>query len=621
MIPMVPDIFLERPSGIVCLDAKENLIGFNEAFLELLEAGHKNPERLLRTPLSKFLTPTPSVIQQEKTTGVELPPDREFTVNLDCLETVGSLLENQGQDYRYIPLPVDLKGHECIRIDMQVKLRAGTLPLIVLAGRQTTGLYPLGDVFQVGPDIGSMRFVLKRQGIQQTAGITLKEKQRWHLVLYRTGDTIILKSDSNQVLGFYQADLKCRKLCYIYLCMRPGSVCELEKLQVAVRPSPGVPSPAPPVIVRLNTQEQRYFILNRLAHLPLTNSYPDYSLYVLENVTEIKKQVNVLESQVRILQSESLGQDAFIGNSDIINTIRQKAAVVAESDATVLIQGPTGSGKEVMARYIHDQSLRSDAPFVKVDCSVISKTLIESELFGHEKGAFTGAQDRKIGYFEQADHGTLFLDEVGNLSHDMQKKLLQFLQDHTITRVGGTASIPLDVRILVAANVPLMSLVEQGVFRADLYYRMDVVSIFLPPLKDRKKDIPLLCRHFLEEFNQKHTRHIQGLSREAMTKLRNYDWPGNVRELRNILERAVLFCEGEQIGPELVRFSGMAAGPGGRKAHRRIVLDVDQVRELFKKHDGLAKAVAAEMGITTRTLYYKLKRKGYSIEEIRTGMG
>jgi DNA-binding NtrC family response regulator len=208
---------------------------------------------------------------------------------------------------------------------------------------------------------------------------------------------------------------------------------------------------------------------------------------------------------------------------------------------------------------------------------------------------------------------------VANLSAEAQKKLLQFLQDHKITRVGGTAPVTLNVRVVVAANVPLATLVEKGAFRADLYYRIDVVSIFLPPLKERKEDVPALAGLFIAEMNRKHGRSVRDLSPAALEKMTAYEWPGNIRELKNAVERAVIFCRGDEIRPEQVQFSDIA-GPetaGGRKTHQFVRTDIGEIRRLFKKHGGRAKAVARELNIAPRTLYYQIKRMGFAVEVLR----
>jgi transcriptional regulator with PAS, ATPase and Fis domain len=225
-------------------------------------------------------------------------------------------------------------------------------------------------------------------------------------------------------------------------------------------------------------------------------------------------------------------------------------AKVADTKSTVLLCGERGTGKELIARSIHYNSQRNHRTFIPVDCASLVETLIESELFGHVRGAFTGASSAKKGLFEEAEGGTLFLDEVGNLSLSMQSKLLRFLQEHEIKKVGGTESIKVDVRIIAATNQPLEPLVKSGKFREDLFDRLNVVAITLPPLRERKEDIPFLANHFLQKFSQENHKNISHLSPEALEILIRYSWPGNVRELEHTIERAVIFSIHPMLLPE-----------------------------------------------------------------------
>jgi transcriptional regulator with GAF, ATPase, and Fis domain len=218
--------------------------------------------------------------------------------------------------------------------------------------------------------------------------------------------------------------------------------------------------------------------------------------------------------------------------------------MVAGTDSSVLISGETGTGKELIARAIHDLSKRKDRPLIKVNCAALPAGLIESELFGHEKGAFTGAISRKIGRFELADGGTLFLDEIGDLPPGVQAKLLRVLQEHEFERVGGTQTIKVDVRLITATNRDLAKAVEENSFRTDLYYRLNVFPIHLPPLRERKEDIPLLTQYFINKYMTRMGKRIEKISQETMNRLIAYPWPGNIRELENIIERAVILSKG-----------------------------------------------------------------------------
>jgi two-component system response regulator HydG len=237
----------------------------------------------------------------------------------------------------------------------------------------------------------------------------------------------------------------------------------------------------------------------------------------------------------------------LIGRSDIMNRLLETVVLVAPSEATVLITGESGTGKEMIAGAIHYNSLRKDGPFIKINCAAITETLLESELFGHEKGSFTGADRRKEGKFRQAGGGTLFLDEVSEMSLSMQVKLLRVLQEREITRVGGEEVVKVDVRVIAATNRNLIKDIEAGRFREDLYYRLNVVNIHVPPLRERKEDIPLLAQNFLKIFAEKNRKNIKGFTPRAMDRLLKYQWPGNVRELMNAVERGVVLSRSDNL--------------------------------------------------------------------------
>jgi DNA-binding NtrC family response regulator len=258
-----------------------------------------------------------------------------------------------------------------------------------------------------------------------------------------------------------------------------------------------------------------------------------------------------LEREVTFLRSELARQhdfDQLVGQHPEMQRLYRLVAQVARTTATVLITGESGTGKELVARAIHRQGPRRDKPFVPVNPAALADTLVESELFGHERGAFTGAYQRKLGRFELAQGGTLFLDEIGALKPEVQVKLLRVIQEREIERVGGSRSIPIDVRIICATNVDLKQAVARGTFREDLYYRLNVMPIAVPPLRERREDIPLLVAHFIRRYNQQLNKRVEGLSPEALAALREYAWPGNVRELQNVIERLVGLAEGPVIG-------------------------------------------------------------------------
>ncbi|MCA8989515.1 MAG: sigma-54-dependent Fis family transcriptional regulator, partial [Planctomycetaceae bacterium] len=267
------------------------------------------------------------------------------------------------------------------------------------------------------------------------------------------------------------------------------------------------------------------------------------------DVSELRNAVEKAATRVRLIRrnaelnrrlDEKFGFEGVIGNSPAMHKLIEKLKNVAPTDATVLIQGESGTGKELVARALHQNSERKNKPFVPLNISALPESILESELFGHEPGAFTGASTKRIGKFEYAIGGTLFLDEVGEMPMETQIKLLRVLEDRKITRLGTNEEKPINVRLVAATNAPLQEMVEKGTFRQDLYYRLQVVTIYLPPLRERRVDIPLLIDHFLKDLAQRYGKEVAGPSRAARHSLMEYDWPGNIRQLRNAIERMVL---------------------------------------------------------------------------------
>ena len=326
---------------------------------------------------------------------------------------------------------------------------------------------------------------------------------------------------------------------------------------------------------------------------------------------QVNREVTVLRRQLR----ESRGLGTLLGASPAMQEIYRLIELAAPSPAPVLVLGETGTGKELVARTIHDMSQRAKGPFIAVNCSAIPETLLESELFGHEKGAFTGALARRPGYFELADGGTIFLDEIAEMSSNLQAKYLRVLQDGQVRRVGGHEEVQVDVRVICATNKDVVKAVQDGVFREDLYYRVNVLTIPLPALRRRGEDIPLLVDAFITEFNDKYARQVRGLDEAALKLLGEHPWPGNVRELRNVIERAVVSCE-----DGLVTADCLPLAPLGTPAPDRanvVVLPVgttldDGERELILRtlqSVNNNKTRAAEiLGTTPKTLHNKARR-------------
>ncbi|RMF56985.1 MAG: sigma-54-dependent Fis family transcriptional regulator, partial [Calditrichaeota bacterium] len=311
----------------------------------------------------------------------------------------------------------------------------------------------------------------------------------------------------------------------------------------------------------------------------------------------------------------------LVSRSPEIRGIFELIKKVAKSNATILIQGETGTGKELIASLIQFISDRADKPFVKVNCAALPENLLESELFGHEKGAFTGAIQTRIGKFEQANGGTLFLDEIGDMHLSTQAKILRVLQDQSFTRVGGNRTITVDVRVITATNKDLLEEIEAGNFRADLYYRLNVVTLNIPPLRERREDIPIIAQFFLRKFSQEIRKNIPGFCEETRALIQNHSWPGNIRELKNLIERAVLVAEeGQPITPEDLAMSGkdyFAAGGRDRRKQPRDglisfdtlnleTIEKEAILKALQESDWVQKDAASLLGISPRALNYKI---------------
>jgi len=350
------------------------------------------------------------------------------------------------------------------------------------------------------------------------------------------------------------------------------------------------------------------------------------------DIQELRGAVEKASERVRLLRrnialnrrlDEKFGFEGVIGNSPAMHRVIEQLKNLAATDTTVLILGESGTGKELVARALHQNSSRKSKPFVPLNISALPESILESELFGHEQGAFTGAGARRIGKFEHANGGTLFLDEVGEMPMETQIKLLRVLEDRKITRLGSNDEKPINVRLVAATNADLKAMVEQGTFRRDLYYRLSVVSITLPPLRDRRADIPLLIDHFLKEFQERNGRHAEGVSGRARQALTAYDWPGNIRQLRNAIEGMLaLDRDGvldvddlpDEIAPLAVATSPGAA-PAAAGADRLIGRPLTEVEAYYIARAleltlGKREEAAKLLDIGERTLYRKIKEYG-----------
>jgi DNA-binding NtrC family response regulator len=339
------------------------------------------------------------------------------------------------------------------------------------------------------------------------------------------------------------------------------------------------------------------------------------TIYSAMRLRETKMEVDNLRSRQQLLSADADNKfQDIIGNSLVMQQVFKTIERVATTDANVLILGENGTGKEVIARSIHRNSLRSEEPFIGVDMGAISESLFESELFGHMKGSFTDAKEDRPGRFEVAHKGSLFLDEIGNLSLPLQAKLLSVLQSRMVTRVGSNKPKEVDIRLICATNMPIFDMVAENRFRQDLLYRINTIEIKIPPLRERLDDIPLLSNHFLQLYDRKYHKNVRTISEAAMKVLQKYSWPGNVRELQHAIERAVIMSNSSVLNPEDFFFSSGAT----RTDDSNVMLEdyhleeVEKIliRKVLKKHDGNITQAAGELGLTRSSLYRRLEKYG-----------
>jgi DNA-binding NtrC family response regulator len=359
-----------------------------------------------------------------------------------------------------------------------------------------------------------------------------------------------------------------------------------------------------------------------------------YNLDTLLLVAAKALEASAMRREIRRLRRETRNRYALtwiVGETPQMKAIAQLLMRVAPTNASVLLQGESGTGKEVVANAIHQQSNRAERAFVALNCAAIPDALLESELFGYEPGAFTGAHKQKKGLIEAADGGTLFLDEISGMKPEMQTKLLRVLETRTLRRVGGTRDIKVDIRIIAASNQDLVKAIREGTFREDLYYRLGVVTVNLPPLRERIVDLPLFIAAFIDDYNQSTGRNITGVSADALRLLKAYSWPGNIRELRNVVERAVILCDGDEIRPqhlpaEIVacqpsptpapaEAKGDSVPPNGHGLNLKEAvarLEEDLIRRALALADGNQTRAANTLGISRDELRYRLRK--YQLE-------
>ncbi|MCK5796640.1 MAG: sigma-54-dependent Fis family transcriptional regulator [Deltaproteobacteria bacterium] len=434
-------------------------------------------------------------------------------------------------------------------------------------------------------------------------------------VIKKMGHTVLMASSGAQGID----KLKKHELDFVITDLKMEGIGGGEVLQAVREHDPDCPAM---IITAFGTVETAVDAMKLGAFDFLQKPFsPEVVRLKVERALELRAERRArsrLESENAYLKDEQERRFGdIVGDAPSMQPIFRVIEKVAPTESSVFVHGESGTGKELVARAIHARSGRAGGPFIKVNCGALTDSLLESELFGHEKGAFTGAIRRRLGRFELADGGTLFLDEVGDVSPAMQLKLLRVLQEHEFERVGGERTIHVDVRVISATNKIMNEEVKSGRFREDLYYRLHVVPVEIPPLRERREDISVLARHFIEKLGPKTNPRVKGINDDALGRLVAYAWPGNVRELENAIEQALVFADGATISvsalPELLagpRASDTLALPDRTMSLPEILEDLERqlILKAFKESDGVKTETARRLGIKTSALYYKLEK-------------
>ncbi|MBL8027242.1 MAG: sigma-54-dependent Fis family transcriptional regulator [Fibrobacteres bacterium] len=667
---LLPNYHTGSSTSIFVVDRSERVVGFNQSFCRYFAKEYTNPETILNQHIDNFLTPGPLSIQ--KSILAKYKPDANqfnetifawdfgeqagLPKEIDIFGTANHFFERDGLRWKNnsgelsllrISIPIEITEND-FTVEFDGSVKTGHAPLFALTFNEKSRMSPTESSYLVGRYGSGPYNIIKKDGyILQAEPEQPQENSTTHRnTLYRIGQSFYWYRNDIQQIAFFDSDLPHGKNGYISLAIRNECEFILRKLNIRIKPRSGSDSgeALKNSFVKLKTAEQETFLINRninsaSSSLPITS----YS-FIMQDISALQNQIDSLnerynrqlqhgrklESMLRNLSSEP--ENTFIGASAAVTLLKEKARMAADSNVTILIQGQTGTGKEVMASFIHANSPFRNGPLVKVDCSTLPRELMESELFGHEKGSFTGASGRKIGKLEQADGGTLFLDEAGNLSPETQAKLLQFMQDFTITRVGGSKKMHLKLRVIAATNIPLENLVRTGSFREDLYFRLFVVVLNIPTLAERKEDIAMLSSHFIHQMSVSSGKNIRGLTEGAYRKLYEYNWPGNIRELRNVLQRAVLFCSGTEITEDLITVASQTQADqkeyilpkdntelvsqnstANSREHVLSKMEPEQIHGILRRHRGRVAKIAQELGVTNRAVYFYIKRNNLDL--------
>lgn len=558
--------------------------------------------------------------------------------SVDCFCESEKLIwsNNTKKEYAYLKLKNDLSfDNQELKIEIVFSSVDQTMPNIIIRGRNnfpaTYEDFPPDDFgfnlsrhYHFGKWNYMLKFatehflVLPSRKYIEGERIRISIEKHDNIIIIRENDIIL-----GEKLFLSPNDTQNNNGCFLFL--RPEQKIELFNFKVYTSKSHKSYQKKPPEPFLTIDYNNLHFDL-KCSVISTVWDMNNVFLLVLADVTDLKTGLTFLENERKTLTKLLKSTDDFFSRSPKVEKIIKNLPIVSESNLSVMIQGETGTGKEVLARTIHNLSQRKNNPFVKLDCSSVPEGLMESELFGHEKGAFTGALTSHIGRFEQAQGGTLFLDEISNITRAIQAKLLGVLQDYKIQRLGGVETIPLDIRIIAASNLPIGPLVDKGLFREDLYYRINQYLFELPPLRERPEDIPILSDIFLDEVAALYGRKKLRLSSDAVDLLIRMPWRGNIRELKSLIHKAALFCRDDELHPDhfISDSIDIQTKPFRQTAYAkrkpRNSLDITQetIIEKLRHYNGNLNAIARDLSLSRPSLYKILDRYSINISRFRT---
>ncbi|MBL8028853.1 MAG: sigma-54-dependent Fis family transcriptional regulator [Fibrobacteres bacterium] len=637
---------------------KKQIIGFSHNFYNCIKNNYKTADDALNIPLSDIFKHFPVYLNGPyRDTAIDFPNINEVRFSLQEESWSNSLVNLKGawtfsksmvhwiadKEETSVFFKNNIDTHKYgLSFTLVTESESGTpASFYICSGHPDSQRYPDTRGYRFGMNPEKTHWVLKRRGYVVAAAIVDRCYDSYSITITIKKRTISIICNNNPVISYLDVDFQASENTYVGIALRQSESCGIKSCSLKSWDSPIEDLSDSDLIATFHpTPTEKVFRLQRFYNESLSNNpmYYNVAAYFLSDVTEMKEQFNALDVKYKFeaKRAKSLEKEVdrlepiirktpFIGSGSKAQAIQTWAKQVAATDATVLIEGPTGSGKEVLAKTIHNLSKRFKGPFLKVDCASIPHSLLESQLFGHERGSFTGAESTHKGLLEQANGGIIFFDEIENMDKQTQAKLLQFLNDFTVRRIGGNVSVKLDVRCIAASNRNLKEMIAEKTFREDLFYRISVFQIALPSLNERKEDIPELLNHFREYFNLIYDKNVTKFLPEAVAKLERHNWQGNVREFRNCIERAILFAPGQEIEMELIQFDSYNNNLENKKTKfHKMKFRMNQtkpefVKELLKKHDGHIAAAVSEIGASPGSFYYFLKKHDINPDSYRQG--